>query len=100
MAADCTSRWSAAAGVAVLLPNFALLTGLTGAVGNNLLAFVFVPLFYFERRRQLGHWRSISGALAAELLLCAVLFAFGLGLLLLSTTSTLRSAFGGAEHHD
>ena len=47
-----------AASIAVLLPNFGLLTGFTGAFGNNMLAFIFVPLFYFQRLKARGYWKQ------------------------------------------
>ena len=91
----CLTACSAA--IAILLPNFALITGLTGAFGNNLLAFVFVPVFYMRRRQQL---EGSSGSLSvhpckqhSDTILCCALFAFGIGLLILSTTFTLHSAF-------
>ena len=83
---------AAAAGIAICIPNFALLTGLTGAFGNNLLAFVFVPVFFVARRRALGR-AGVHGPLSlTEWGTCGILLTFGKTLLVLSTASTVARA--------
>jgi amino acid permease len=57
----------ASAGAALLVPQFAVLTGLTGALGNNLLAFVLVPVLCIalvRRQRALSSSPSSSSSAA------------------------------------
>ena len=42
------------AGVAFMVPDFSLLTGLTGAFGNNILGLILPPLFYWRLRSRVG----------------------------------------------
>ena len=44
----------AVAGVAFTVPDFSLLTGLTGAFGNNILGLILPPLFYWRLRSRVG----------------------------------------------
>jgi len=87
----------AAATAALLVPDFGLLTGLTGAFGNNLLAFIFVPVLWFERRRALGYWQDVCGMKGynvpkmREMLKCLLIFVVGVATLLLSGVSTVRA---------
>ena len=80
------------------IPDFQLLTGLSGGFGNNIIAFVLPPVFYAKLRSMTGYWRPLSSAavlagdsaacwLAAEALLLAVSWGFGVALLFLSTSS-------------
>ena len=39
---------------------FALITGITGALGNNLLGFVLPPLFYYKLRARAGYWAPVA----------------------------------------
>ena len=72
-------------------------TGLTGAFGNNLLAFIFVPVLWFERRRALGYWQDVCGMKGynvpkmREMLKCLLIFVVGVATLLLSGVSTVRA---------
>ena len=88
----------ASAGMALLVPNFGVLTGLTGAFGNNLLAFCFVPVFYFSHHYATTRWPGRLGwsRTAAEHALLLVLAAFGFALLGLSTTSTVTMLSGSS----
>ena len=44
-------------GIALLVPNFQQLTGLTGAFGNNVLGLILPPLMYFKLTSQNGPWK-------------------------------------------
>ena len=83
----------AVAGVATLVPSFSLLTGLTGAFGNNILGLVLPPAFYWRLMVQKGGASPAGqkGVLrrpeAAALLLTT---AFGLWFLVFSTSASLR----------
>ena len=78
-----------------------MLTGLTGAFGNNLLAFCFVPVFYFAHHHATtpSRWPRALGwpRTAAELALLLLLVAFGFALLALSTTSTITTMLSGSS---
>jgi len=84
-------------GVAWLVPSFSLLTGLTGAFGNNILGLVLPPIFYHRLQARRGYWRDPHATAwgrtrrrAEQAALCATL-AFGLAFLLLSTSSFARA---------
>lgn len=87
----------AAAAIALIVPNFGLLTGLTGAFGNNFLAFIFVPMLYFERHRCIGHWSDMcdsSGykwSKVRQIAKLCILFVFGCCTLLLSGFATISA---------
>jgi hypothetical protein len=71
--------------VAIGVPQFGVLSSLTGAFGNNFLAFVFVPVLFFTLFRADG--KKIGVAKGA---LLATLFMFGIGMLVLTTRSSFE----------
>ena len=84
-------------GVAWAVPSFSLLTGLTGAFGNNILGLVLPPIFYHRLQARRGYWRE-SHATAwrraerrAEQAALGATLAFGLAFLVLSTSSFTRA---------
>ena len=64
-----------------------------GGFGNNLLAFVFIPVLYSTHRLKVvgkdGHWLG-SSAGVGEAVVCFFLLALGLLLLVSSSMSTFR----------
>ena len=90
-------------GVTQAVPDFGLLTGLTGGFGNNMLAFVFVPLLYVKLRHTAGYWafdwsstRSVANKIG-QLVLMVLLFLFGISLLILAVFSTVQSMLDGGD---
>jgi amino acid permease len=75
----------AIAAVALGVPVFSLLTGLTGGFGNNVLGFILPPVFYW-RLRGTEYWRAKDKRCSrvAELLGLAITFVFGLVFLVLT----------------
>ncbi len=76
----------AIAGVALGVPFFSLLTGLTGGFGNNILGFILPPAFY-ARLRGADYFKEKTkcpGARAMEIVGLAITFAFGLVFLVLT----------------
>lgn len=80
------------------IPEFSLLTGLSGGFGNNIIGFVLPPIFYSKLRYDQGYWKPLTvggifkgdrkaGSLFLEALLLAVSFLFGTTVLVLSTYS-------------
>jgi proton-coupled amino acid transporter len=51
---------TATALVSLAIPYFALITGITGALGNNLLGFILPPLMYYRLREREGHWAPLA----------------------------------------
>jgi amino acid permease len=47
----------ATAAIALEIPYFSLLTGLTGGVGNNLLGFILPPIFYLKLQQRRDYWK-------------------------------------------
>ena len=84
-------------GVTQAVPDFGLLTGLTGGFGDNMLAFIMTPLLYVKLQHAASYWstRSAAGARRvavskiAELGLQLILFVFGILLFVLSIYSTI-----------
>ena len=86
--------------IAHVVPSFAILTGLTGGFGNNILGLIVPPLFYVKLQADAGHWEGITGARrslrrCADLAACGVTFAFGVAFLVLSTVSFVDTIAGG-----
>jgi hypothetical protein len=47
------------AAIALAIPFFSLLTGLSGVFGNNLLGVILPPIIYVRLQHQCGYWRHI-----------------------------------------
>ena len=84
--------------IAQAIPDFQLLTGLSGGFGNNIIAFVLPPIFYAKLRAMTGYWTPLSSDailagdsvacwLGVEVVLLVVSWVFGVALLFLSTSA-------------
>lgn len=93
------------AAVALAIPFFSLLTGLSGVFGNNLLGFLLPSLFYIRLKSRKMHWDTIGDEAATfwdcllgritverhrvrrawvwlgEICLCTFIFCFGIVML-------------------
>ena len=67
--------------VAVYVPNFTILSGLTGGFGNNILALILPPMFYYSLKRKSAVGDHKSRGEDAALVLT---FLFGVGFLVLT----------------
>ena len=70
----------AVSAVALSVPFFSLLTGLTGGFGNNILGFILPPLFYYKLRGK-EYWYESDGVTRRnvwEFLGLIVTFVFGI----------------------
>ena len=78
----------AIAAVALGIPIFSLLTGLTGGFGNNILGFILPPLFYFKLRGS-DYWKDqqFRCRRVCEGISLVVTFSFGLVFLVLTLWS-------------
>ena len=65
--AVCAALGVVAAGASVLVPAFALLSGLVGGVSQTVLGLVMPPLIF--RKLQRAQWRSVLGAQTAAMVL-------------------------------
>ena len=86
--AVCVALGVVAAGASVLVPAFALLSGLVGGVSQTVLGLVMPPLIF--RKLQRAPWGSVLGAQTAALVLFGV-FAVGW---------TLRSTYRELQTHE
>jgi hypothetical protein len=76
------------------------MTGLTGVFGSNLLGFLLPPSIYIKLKYSKGHWGKIklgklmrfkkkTWGLLAELVICSLVFLFGLAMLVLGIQARL-----------
>lgn len=89
------------AAVALAIPFFSVMTGLTGVFGSNLLGFLLPPSIYLKLKYDKGHWRKIklhkllrfkrkTWFLLWELVVCCVIFLFGVAMLVLGLQAFVR----------
>merc|ERR1712054_716897 len=77
--------------VSVGIPDFEILAGFSGAFGNNMLAFIFVPpLFLRLRQLTLVERASATTPWALETVVLSILFLFGLVMLVMTTIQTVQ----------
>ena len=82
--------------VAYLVPDFSALTGLSGGFGNNILGFILPPLFYWKLQKKRGYWDAADDLRSRiekvfEQAVLLLIFVFGIGFLILSSSSFLRT---------
>lgn len=75
----------AVAGVALGVPFFSLLTGLTGGFGNNILGFILPPVFYYRLRGK-EYWFKSDGTRRHLLEFAGLVVTFLFGLIFLVLT--------------
>lgn len=91
------------AAVALAIPFFSVMTGLTGVFGSNLLGFLLPPSIYIKLKYSKGHWGKIklgklmrfkkkTWGLLAELVICSLIFLFGIAMLVLGIQARLHSS--------
>jgi predicted neutral ceramidase superfamily lipid hydrolase len=91
------------AAVALAIPFFSVMTGLTGVFGSNLLGFLLPPSIYIKLKYSKGHWGKIklgklmrfkkkTWGLLAELVICSLISLFGIAMLVLGIQARLHSS--------
>jgi proton-coupled amino acid transporter len=89
------------AAVALAIPFFSVMTGLTGVFGSNLLGFLLPPSIYIKLKYSKGHWGKIklgklmrfkkkTWGLLAELVICSLISLFGIAMLVLGIQAFVR----------
>lgn len=89
------------AAVALAIPFFSVMTGLTGVFGSNLLGFLLPPSIYIKLKYSKGHWGKIkmrkllrfkrkTWCLLFELVVCSLVFLFGIAMLVLGIQAFVR----------
>jgi len=76
--------------VSLSISDFDLLAGFTGAFGNNMLAFIFVPPLFIRLRQLVSSGEASTTKNVPELVLLGVLFVFGLCMLVMTTVQTIQ----------
>merc|ERR1712048_1535120 len=68
--------------IAIIIPNFSLLFGLTGAFGNNVLGLILPPIMYFQLKKMNETYGDVS---IIEKVVGCLTTIFGVGIFFVST---------------
>ena len=78
-----------ACGLAILIPCFSLVTGLSGGFGNAILGLILPPIFFLRLSYKRGRFRKYNRKKIIEIILCIVILIIGVLLFGLSTGFTI-----------
>ena len=91
----------AACGIALLIPCFSLVTGLSGGFGNTLLGLILPPLFFLRLSYMRGRFKRWNRKKIFEVIFCSIILTAGFGIFFLSTGFTIKKVVtegcGGAN---
>ena len=74
--------------IAILVPDFSLLFGLTGAFGNTVLGLILPPIMYFRLKKMDGTFNEIS---IFEIVIGCLTTLFGVGIFFVSTYTFIKA---------
>lgn len=81
-----TAIVAASCGIAILLPCFSIVTGLSGGFGNTFIGLIMPPLLFLRLSYMHGRWRRLTWKKRWEIAVGVFIATCGLGVFFLSTS--------------